>query len=175
MAAQGLFSNLASMMDKQQQPSSPPSPREYILDAFVDPTSVRDVVQGILHTIFFHRFYPCLAPKNRDVLDVQLPYVDDAEVDTMIVQRTAELARDLSAERSNPAGSGGRGSIAVEFFEKKRRKGSYLRGPSEEEVCWERWTVKVTVAEPRTDSGECGLPARDVAMPPCLPTHARRR
>ena len=48
-------------------------------------------------------------------------------------------------------GSGGRGQITVQFFERKRRKAWLTRG--EEEVCWETWTIKVTVAEPRTDNG----------------------
>jgi hypothetical protein len=41
----------------------------------------------------------------------------------------------------------------VQFFEKRRRKTWYaMRG--DDEVCWESWTVKVTVAEPRTEGGE---------------------
>ncbi|KAI1187105.1 DUF1649-domain-containing protein [Nemania serpens] len=166
-------------------------PQEFILEAFADPASVRDVVRGILHTIFFHRFFPSLAPRSREVLDITLPFVEDAELDTMIETRAAELARELDAERthshshshssgsnvpshhylSSPqrggmvaatttaaaaAGSnGGRGHISVQFFEKKRRKTWYMRaayGGGDEEVCWESWTVKVTVAEPRTES-----------------------
>lgn len=52
--------------------------------------------------------------------------------------------------------SGGRGNISVQFFEKKRRKGWFVRayGGNDEEVCWECWTIKVTVAEPRTESGK---------------------
>lgn len=50
------------------------------------------------------------------------------------------------------AGGDGRGTITVQFFEKKRRKAWY--GGRDEEVCWESWTLKVTVAEPRTESGE---------------------
>ncbi|XXG96449.1 Forkhead transcription factor [Hypoxylon texense] len=155
------------------------APQEFILEAFADPASVRDVVRGILHTIFFHRFFPSLRPRSREVLDITLPFVDDAELDTMIEKRAAELARELDAERSNahshshsqthshshashapPAqtrggSGGGRGNIQVQFFEKKRRKAWYMRaayGSGDEEVCWESWTVKVTVAEPRTDS-----------------------
>lgn len=46
--------------------------------------------------------------------------------------------------------------MAVQFFEKKRRKATWLsRG--DDEVCWECWTVKVTVAEPRTESGKSGV------------------
>ncbi|KAI1212217.1 DUF1649-domain-containing protein [Annulohypoxylon truncatum] len=151
------------------------TPQEFILEAFADPASVRDVVRGILHTIFFHRFFPSLTPRSREVLDITLPYVEDAELDTMIEKRAAELARELDAERtthvhthtrslSHPVqqqqqqqqtrGSGGRGHISVQFFEKKRRKTWYMRayGGGDEEICWESWTVKVTVAEPRTDS-----------------------
>ncbi|KAL7626559.1 hypothetical protein AAE478_003331 [Parahypoxylon ruwenzoriense] len=145
------------------------TPQEFILEAFADPASVRDVVRGILHTIFFHRFFPPLAPHSREVLDITLPYVEDAELDTMIEKRAAELARELDAERSHHSHphsqvrtnisssgvSGGRGNIQVQFFEKKRRKAWYMRaayGGGDEEVCWECWTVKVTVAEPRTDS-----------------------
>ncbi|KAI0866845.1 DUF1649-domain-containing protein [Xylaria cubensis] len=152
-------------------------PQEFILEAFADPASVRDVVRGILHTIFFHRFFPSLAPRSREVLDITLPFVDDAELDTMIEKRAAELARELDAERTHSSASsvplhhhlsqqrgaataqagshGGRGNISVQFFEKKRRKTWYMRaayGGGDEEVCWECWTVKVTVAEPRTES-----------------------
>ncbi|KAI1106887.1 DUF1649-domain-containing protein [Jackrogersella minutella] len=146
------------------------TPREFILEAFADPASVRDVVRGILNTIFFHRFFPSLTPRSREVLDITLPYVEDAELDTMIEKRAAELERELDAERTTHpqphphsrshfqqtrnSGSGGRGDISVQFFEKKRRKTWLARayGGGDEEICWESWTVKVTVAEPRTDS-----------------------
>jgi len=111
---------------------------------------------GILHTIFFHRFFPSVSPQTRDVLDLTLPFVADSELETMIDQRATALARQLSvidpSERNNSSGGGGRGQITVQFFEKRRRKSAWLsRG--DEEVCWERWTVKVVVAEPRTESG----------------------
>ncbi|TDZ87632.1 Autophagy-related protein 101 [Colletotrichum sidae] len=130
-----------------------PSPPEFILDAFADPASVRDVVKGILHTIFFHRFIPNLLPYTREVLDLTLPYVNDVELETMIEQRAAALVRQLESERSSTnsltSGGGGRGQINVQFFEKRRRSG-FFRG--DEEVCWECWTLKVTVAEPRTET-----------------------
>ncbi|KAF4505374.1 hypothetical protein G6O67_007331 [Ophiocordyceps sinensis] len=157
---------MPSTMEKQQDPP------EFILDVFSDPRSVRDVVKGILHTIFFTRFFPSLTPRTRDVLDLTLPYVDDDELETMIDQRASALERQLDAERSsasggttaaaatstnsnphafsNGGGGGARGQLAVQFFEKRRRKAWLSRG--DEEVCWESWTVKVTVAEPRTES-----------------------
>ncbi|KAM3454865.1 hypothetical protein NHJ6243_008730 [Beauveria neobassiana] len=149
------------------------APPEFILDVFADPRSVRDIVRAILHTIFFTRFFPAVHPSTRNVLDlVTLPYVDDDELATMIEQRAAALERQLDAERSSshqttaaagaPAAasaaavttsssaSGARGQVSVRFFEKRRRKAWLSRG--DEEVCWECWTVKVTVAEPRTES-----------------------
>ncbi|OAQ70431.1 hypothetical protein VFPPC_13353 [Pochonia chlamydosporia 170] len=137
-------------MDQQKDPP------EFILDVFTDPRSVRDVVKGILHTIFFTRFFPSLTPRTRDVLDLTLPYVDDDELETMIDQRASALERQLDAERSSGGGNhaatngGGRGQVAIQFFEKRRRKAWLSRG--DEEVCWESWTLKVTVAEPRTES-----------------------
>jgi autophagy-related protein 101 len=46
----------------------------------------------------------------------------------------------------------------VEFYEKRRRRSSGiwfsgLAGKAEEEVCWEVWTLDVTIATPRTESG----------------------
>ncbi|KAF4458525.1 DUF1649 domain, partial [Fusarium albosuccineum] len=105
-------------------------------------------------------FFPALVPQTREVLDLTLPYVDDDELETMIEQRVAALERQLDAQRSSGGGAnststgttgGGRGQLVVQFFEKRRRKAWLSRG--DEEVCWESWTVKVTVAEPRTESG----------------------
>lgn len=103
-----------------------------------------------------------MQPQTREVLDLTLPLVDDVELETMIDQRAAALARQLDAAQSHqhhPSG-GGRGQISVQFFEKKRRK-TWLAMRGDEEVCWEWWTVKVTVAEPRTESGalRCRLPS----------------
>ncbi|PKS09977.1 hypothetical protein jhhlp_004601 [Lomentospora prolificans] len=149
-------------------------PPEFILEAFADPASVKEVVKGILHTIFFHRYFPLITPQTRPVLSLSLPYIDDVELETLIEQRAALLERQLDAERNivaqqhhspipgSPAlggtgigatgtqGGGGRGQITVKFSERKRRKAWIVRG--EEEVCWECWTVKVTVAEPKTEN-----------------------
>lgn len=63
------------------------------------------------------------------------------------------LVRQLDTSSDMGARSTGvRGSMAVQFFEKKRRK-AWLYGKGEEEVCWEQWTLNVTLATPRTESG----------------------
>lgn len=108
--------------------------------------------KGILHTIFFHRFFPSLRPRTRDVLDLCLPFVEEPELETMIDQRTAALVRQLDTSSDmGMRNTGVRGLMAVEFFEKKRKKAWFTKG--EEEVCWERWTLDVTLATPRTESG----------------------
>lgn len=63
----------------------------------------------------------------------------------------ASSSPSSAATTTTSPSSGGRGTMSVAFFEKKRRKAWYMRAAGDEEVCWERWTIKVTVAEPRTD------------------------
>jgi autophagy-related protein 101 len=107
---------------------------------------------GILHTIFFHRYFPSIRPKTRDVLDLTLPVVEEVELETLIEQRTAALVRQLDTSSDMGVRSTGvRGQISVQFFEKRRRKAWFTKG--EEEVCWEQWTLDVTLATPRTESG----------------------
>jgi hypothetical protein len=81
--------------------------------------------------------------------------VDDVELETLIDQRTATLVRQLDTSSDQGArNTGVRGLMAVQFFEKKRRKAwGFMKG--EEEVCWEQWTLDVTLATPRTESGMC--------------------
>ncbi|KAK4190411.1 hypothetical protein QBC35DRAFT_377943 [Podospora australis] len=132
-------------------------PPEFILEAFSDPNSVRDVVRGILHTIFFLRFFPSVLPATRDVLGLELAYLPEPEIETLIDQRATALARQLDSERHQahhtypPSAGSGRGQITVQFFEKRRKKTWYAIS-GDDEVCWESWTIRVTVAEPRTES-----------------------
>ncbi len=208
---------------------------EFILEAFADPNSVRDIVRGasqprkqkavgfccplplntkpiplpfaitypkltescfffcpgILHTIFFLRYFPSIVPQTRDVLGLELAHIPEAEIETLIDQRVAALVRQLESERHQPhnpssdrgglghglglgltgtggtppssGGGGGRGQITIQFLEKRRRKTWYaMRG--DDEICWESWTVKVTVADPRTEGGMSLNPPRN----PCL-------
>ncbi|WEW56625.1 hypothetical protein PRK78_002073 [Emydomyces testavorans] len=147
----------------------PRKPPEHIIEVFADPASVKDVLKGILNTIFFHRYFPCVRPDTFDVLDLTLPAIDDVELETLIDSRINTLVRQHLSSTSNSPNGGVRGRIAVQFFEKKRRKGGLwfggLAGKNEEEVCWEIWTVNVTIATPRTDSGSC-----DVGKTTALPT-----
>lgn len=82
--------------------------------------------------------------------------VENVELETLIDQRTAALVRQLDTSSDMGArNTGVRGLMAVQFFEKKRRKAWFAK--AEEEVCWEQWTLDVTLATPRTESGMCHL------------------
>ncbi|MCJ1459652.1 hypothetical protein MMC28_010031 [Mycoblastus sanguinarius] len=129
-------------------------PPQYILDVFADPTCVKDIVRGILHTIFFHRYFPSIKPSCFEVLDLTLPLVANPELETLIDTRVGQLVRQLFST-SSPRSSV-RGSLLVQFFEKKRRKagglGWFTSGAKgEEEVCWESWCLEVTLATPKTE------------------------
>jgi autophagy-related protein 101 len=111
----------------------------------------------VLHTIFFHRYFPSIRPCLRDLphLDITLPHIaDPPEIETLIDGRTSALVHQLTS--ANTPNSGVRGQIAIQFFEKKRRKTGWLGGMGrggDEEVCWEEWLLEVTIAKPKTESG----------------------
>ncbi|KAB8078068.1 autophagy-related protein [Aspergillus leporis] len=134
------------------------TPPEYFLEIFADTTTVRDILKGVLNLIFFHRYFPSIRPTTFDVLDFTLPAINDEDLETLIESRISALVRQHSSAASAHEGGGGgvRGRIAVEFYEKKRRRSgiwfSGLAGKGEEEVCWEVWNLDVTIATPRTES-----------------------
>lgn len=116
---------------------------------------------GILHTIFFHRYFPSIRPSYLEVLDLTLPLVADPELETLIETRVGQLIRQLSST-SSPKSSA-RGSLVVQFFERKRRKAAGLGwftggAKGDEEVCWESWCLEVTLATPKTEIGRCCMP-----------------
>ena len=118
---------------------------------------------GVLHFIFFHRFFPVIRPASIEVLNLTLPYVPDAELETAIDTRVYQLTRQLSSSTS-PNG-GVRGQIAVQFFEKRRKKPAaglgWFGGKPDADVCWEVWRLEITLATPRTETGmACGSRAR---------------
>jgi hypothetical protein len=115
---------------------------------------------AILHTIFFHRYFTSISPLTRDLLDLTLPAIDDVDLETLIEQRTIALVRAIDSTHQQR----GRGQLVVQFFEKKRKK-AYFFGRAEEDVCWEQWTLDVTLAQPRTETGM--LPVHAVVWVPC--------
>jgi autophagy-related protein 101 len=106
---------------------------------------------------------------TRELLDQTLPAIDDVDLETLIDQRATSLVRAIEMPLShagnngrppgysNNNGQSGRAQIAVQFFEKKRKK-TYFFGKADEEVCWEQWTLDVTCATPRTETGMFSFP-----------------
>lgn len=114
----------------------------------------RHQLPGILHTIFFHRYFPCIRPASLEVLDLTLPAIDDVNVESYIDSRVNTLIQQHLSSSSNASNGGVRGRVAVQFFEKKRRKtGLWFGAKNEEQTCWETWTINITIAVPRTESG----------------------
>jgi hypothetical protein len=97
------------------------------------------------------------------VLDVELETLIDASAASLVraidapVSAVAAPAATLAAAGARP-GQSGRAQVAVSFYEKRRRK-AYFFGKADEEVCWEVWTLDVTCATPRTESGTSFSPA----------------
>lgn len=115
-----------------------------------------------------------MRPRTHDVLDLTLPVVGDAELETLIEQKTSSLIRQLDTTSDlGSRNSGVRGQIAVQFFEKRRRKAWFTKG--EEEVCWEQWTLDVTLAIPRTESGELFTSSRKQVYADTEPERAKVR
>lgn len=91
------------------------------------------------------------------MLDMSLPLVQDNELETLIDQRATSLVRAVELQPEGQTRSsnapGGRAQITVQFFETKKRKKTYFFSKADEEVCWETWTLDVTCATPRTETG----------------------
>ena len=91
------------------------------------------------------------------MLDLTLPLVGDSELETLIETRVGQLVRQLNSTSSSRSCVGG--IFTIRFFEKKRRKAGgglgWLTGAKgEEEVCWEKWSLEVTLATPTTEDGQ---------------------
>lgn len=127
-------------------------------------TPSAETCTAVLHTIFFHRYFTPLRPATHDLLDCTLPYVSDMDLETLVDQRVSTLIRqlDVTPTSSTPGSpqhgqkqraEGGRGQLVVQFMEKKRKKG-WFGGKADEEMVWESWVLDVTLASPRTETGQ---------------------
>ncbi|CUS11476.1 unnamed protein product [Tuber aestivum] len=153
-------------------------PPVFSLDVLADRSLVKDIVKGVISTIFFHRFFPTVRPKTRDLFDLTLPVVDDPELDEFINQRTNVLIRSIETsagvgtkpQRGQVAGTGSTAPLptlrspsdvnrfrvyTVEFYERRPKKNWFSK--AEENVCWEQWMLTVTVVSARTDADRAKL------------------
>ncbi|RPB16004.1 DUF1649-domain-containing protein [Morchella conica CCBAS932] len=124
-------------------------PPVFSLEVLADRALVKDIVKGVISTIFFHRFFPTVRPKTRDLLDLTLPAVDDPELEELIDERTNVLIKAIEASTSTGS-KPHRGQIAVEFYERRPKKAWFSK--AEEKVCWEQWVLNVTLVTIKTDS-----------------------
>ncbi|KAI9706821.1 MAG: hypothetical protein M1820_004792 [Bogoriella megaspora] len=135
----------------------PRRPPEYILEVLSDPFSLKDTVKALLHTIFFHRYFPPIRPLTRDFLDVTLPAIDDVDLETLIDQRATALMRQMDNAGGSYGGrgeggeGGSRGQLAVRFFEKKRRKTYFSFGKADDDICWEQWILNVSLTRAKDE------------------------
>ncbi|WPH00833.1 Hypothetical protein R9X50_00366300 [Acrodontium crateriforme] len=128
-------------------------PPEFNLELMADRANVKEVIKGVLHTIFFHRFFTPLYPATHDVLDLTLPYVSEDDIESLVEQRANALVRQLdllstppqAAQRSN------RGQLVVQFLEKKRRKGWFV-AKADEETVWENWVIDFVLTPARNEA-----------------------
>ncbi|KAI5365070.1 hypothetical protein Slin15195_G046070 [Septoria linicola] len=132
-------------MDQRRTP-------EYTLDLTADRSHVKDVVKGILHTIFFHRYFTPLYPATHEILDLTLPFVTEDDIDTLIESRTTSLLRQLdslppSGRQSSPHYI----SLSLQFLERKRRRTWFLQKP-DEETPWETWHINVLLTSARSET-----------------------
>ena len=128
--------------------------------------------------VFFNRYFLPIKPSlytptasststyshSAQSLPIPLPAIlEPPEISTAIDTAVANLVSQLTAPTSSSPGSAGsRAEIGVQFLDRKRRKigitGGWLGrlgggGQTEEEVCWEEWTIEVVVARPRSEAG----------------------
>ncbi|KAK5121937.1 hypothetical protein LTR85_004509 [Meristemomyces frigidus] len=148
-------------------------PPEYTLELSADRSSVKDVVKGtpcsrilsspvadqstgILHTIFFHRFFTPVYPQTHDVLDLTLPYVSEDDIESLVETKSTAFIRalDTASTQQSPQYNpkAGRSTIVVQFLEKKRRKAGWFGVKGEEETVWENWIIEVTLSSARSES-----------------------
>ena len=113
-----------------------------------------DKDQGILHTIFFHRFFTPLRPATHDVLDLTLPYVSEDDIEDLIEQRTNAFLRQLDSVSTQQSPQyqlkPSKGQLVLQFLEKKRRKGWFVQ-KADEETVWENWVLDVTLTSARSE------------------------
>jgi hypothetical protein len=143
-----------------------------------------------MRTIFFHRTFTPITPATHDVLDVTLPYVPDNELEDLIETRATAFIRALDtgsttlSPQYNPKNGGAsRGTIMVQFLERKRRKGWFI-AKADEETVWESWVIDVTLSSARSEpegdgreSAECsheGGASREQGEEPHTSDHDER-
>jgi autophagy-related protein 101 len=124
----------------------------FSIDVFADKANAKDVVTGILHTIFWYRIFANLDPSYHDVLDIPIPWIQDVNLQTLVEQRVDQFVRQIDAD-VNDQSQNTRGQLVVQFSERERRRKKGWFGAKDEDLVWETWTLNIALASPRTPQG----------------------
>ncbi|KAI4766898.1 DUF1649-domain-containing protein [Aureobasidium sp. EXF-3400] len=122
----------------------------FSIDVFADKANAKDVVTGILHTIFWYRIFANLDPSWHDVLDIPVPWIQDVDLQTLIEQRVDQFVRQTDGD-VNDQNQNNRGQVVVQFSERERRRKKGWFGAKDEDLVWETWTLNIALASPRTN------------------------
>jgi autophagy-related protein 101 len=124
----------------------------FTIDVFADKATAKDVVAGVLHTIFWYRIFANLEPTWHDILEVSVPWIQDVDLQTLLEQRVDYFVRQIDAD-CNDQSQNTRGQIVVQFSERERRRKKGWFGAKDEDLVWETWTLNIALASPRTHQG----------------------
>ncbi|GAN02349.1 DUF1649 domain protein [Mucor ambiguus] len=103
---------------------------------------VKDVLRGLLHSIFFHRLLVNVLPRELRVLNTTVSITDSPDVENLIEEKIAEFLQN-----SNSPTQVKQGKVAVLFYEKRLKKNWFQFSKSEEFVCWEQWDITLNLAQ----------------------------
>ncbi|KAI9490085.1 hypothetical protein BDB00DRAFT_839534 [Zychaea mexicana] len=106
---------------------------------------VKDVLRALLHSIFFHRLLVHVTPREFVVLDTTVSATDNRDVEHLIDERAAEFVQNICSSHVK------QGKIAVLFYEQRDKKIWFQLSKTKELVCWERWAITMSLAQPAND------------------------
>ncbi|KAI8376849.1 hypothetical protein BD560DRAFT_367575 [Blakeslea trispora] len=117
--------------------------QEFSLEmTFLPRNQVKDVLRGLLHSIFFHRLLANVIPRELRVLNTTVSITDSADVEKLIEEKTVEFLHNTNSSQIK------QGKVAVLFYEKRLKKNWFQFSKSEEFVCWEQWTITLNLTQP---------------------------
>lgn len=103
---------------------------------------VKDVLRGLLHSIFFHRLLINVIPRELRVLNTTVSITDSSDVENLIEEKIAEFLHN-----SNSPTQVKQEKLAVLFYEKRLKKNWFQFSKSEEFVCWEQWDITLNLIQ----------------------------
>ncbi|KAI8329019.1 autophagy-related protein [Choanephora cucurbitarum] len=113
--------------------------QEFSLEmTFLPRNQVKDVLRGLLHSIFFHRLLANVIPRELRVLNTTVSITDNIDVEKLIEEKTVEFLHNTTHIKQ--------GKVAILFYEKRLKKNWFQFSKSEEYVCWEQWTITLNLA-----------------------------